>query len=54
MAKDNFMLSMRMETLTIFHGLLEDPVIKALRDMLYASDKAEHTLDTYSDRKSVV
>lgn len=45
MAKDNFMLSMRMETLTIFHGLLEDPVIKALRDMLYASDKAEHTLD---------
>lgn len=44
MSKDNFTLSMRMETLTVFRDLLDDPVMKALRDMLSASNKAE-TLD---------
>lgn len=45
MAKDNFMLSMRMETLAVFRDLLEDPVMNALKNMLYAADKAGDTME---------
>lgn len=51
MANKLSMLSIRLKTLTIFRGLLKDPVIDKLQELLWLADEGEdirHTVSSYS------
>lgn len=48
MTRKHAQLSLRINTLTIFRHLLEDPVIRDLRDLLWMIDESEETTEVVS------